>query len=86
MLRESLYWVSQGQPRTNTDLATLLIAKGRFQEAIPVARGAMRAPFNARSAVTNYTAARELLARAYEGAGNKDSARVHREWVARARQ
>lgn len=83
-LQQAMYWPAFGLPRLNADLARLLLARGRFAEAIPVARGALRAPFDLRSSVADFTTARVLLARAFEGAGQRDSALAHWRVVQRS--
>lgn len=83
-LQQAMYWPAFGLPRLNADLARLLLARGRYAEAIPVARGALRAPFDLRSSVADFTTSRMLLARAFEGAGQRDSALVHWRVVQRS--
>lgn len=83
-LQQAMYWPAFGLPRLNADLARLLLARGRYAEAIPVARGALRAPFDLRSSVADFTTSRVLLARAFEGAGQRDSALVHWRVVQRS--
>jgi DNA-binding SARP family transcriptional activator len=83
-LQQAMYWPAFGLPRLNADLARLLLARGRYAEAIPVARGALRAPFDLRSSVADHTTSRLLLARAFEGAGQRDSAAAHWRVVQRS--
>jgi len=85
-LQQAMYWPAFGLPRLNADLARLLLARGRFAEAIPVARGALRAPFDLRSSVADHTTSRLLLAHAFEGARQRDSAAVHWRVVQRSWQ
>jgi tetratricopeptide (TPR) repeat protein len=62
-------------------LAEALLALGRPREAIAPLRRVLGGPLEAGNLYVSFTAVRELLGRAYEAAGDADSALVQYRWV-----
>jgi hypothetical protein len=75
-----------GYTRANFELAHSLLALHRPAEAVPVLRAALRGSLEASNFYLSHTEMHERLARAFDGIGQLDSARVHYEWVAAAWQ
>lgn len=82
--RRAMWSPTGGYSRTNFELARLLIERGASYEAVGVLRAALVTGFQSVGLYVTQTELRALLARAHAQVGNHDSARVHREWVARA--
>jgi len=81
----ALYSPTNGFTRTNRDLGTLLLARGRAADAIRVLGAALRgASLEAGNLYVTHTELHELLARAYDTTGMADSALVHYQYVASA--
>jgi len=73
-----------GFTRINYRLAEDLIALGRFAEAVPLLRAAMRGGLEASNLYVTHTELHEALAHALEGSGRRDSAAAEYRWVAAA--
>jgi serine/threonine protein kinase len=85
--RATLWPDAAGSPysRTNLELGRVLLSLDRPQDAIAVLRPALRS-LEAGSFYTTHTEVHEALGRAFEAAGQTDSARVHFGWVLHAWQ
>jgi serine/threonine protein kinase/tetratricopeptide (TPR) repeat protein len=77
--RATLWPDAAGSPysRTSLELGRVLLSLDRPQDAIAVLRRALRGPLEAGSFYTTHTELHEVLGRAFEVAGQTDSARVH---------
>lgn len=82
--RRAIYSPSMGFTRANFELGRSLLALHRPAEAVPVLRAALQGSLEASNFYLTHTELHELLGRAYEASGQRDSARVHYEWVSRA--
>jgi DNA-binding SARP family transcriptional activator/TolB-like protein len=82
--RRAVYSLTQGYTRTNIGLARALLALGKPLDAVDVLRPALRGPLDASNLYVTHAELHELLAHAWEQAGNPDSATVHYSYVARA--
>ena len=83
--RRAVTWPAFGYTRIDYELGRALLAEGRPKEAIPVLQPAMR-EFEATALYVTRTEVRELLGRAWDAAGSRDSAIVHYRAVVRAWQ
>ncbi|HEX7120192.1 MAG TPA: BTAD domain-containing putative transcriptional regulator [Longimicrobiales bacterium] len=83
-LRQAVFSWSNGYTRTNFELGRLLLAGSRPHEAIPVLRAAFHGPVQSSNLYITHTDLHELLGRAFEAAGEPDSAAAHYRWVLRA--
>jgi hypothetical protein len=75
---------TNGYTRINYELGKSLLSLGRPQEAIPVLRGPLRGGFEGSGLYLSQTETHELLARAFDAAGQRDSAAAHYTLVERA--
>lgn len=75
-----------GYTRTNLALSRSLLALGRAEEAVRALQPALRGSLEVNNLYVTHTALHEALATAWTAAGNADSARVHIQWVQRARR
>jgi tetratricopeptide (TPR) repeat protein/predicted Ser/Thr protein kinase len=77
--RATLWPDASGSPysRTSLELGRVLLSLDRPNDAIAVLRPALRGPLEAASFYTTHTELHEALGRAFEAAGQTDSARVH---------
>ena len=82
--RQSIYSVPAGYTRENYDLARTLLLLRQPREAVAILQPVMRGKLDASNFYVTQTEVHELLAQAWEAAGNPDSASVHYAWVARA--
>ena len=82
--RRAIYSPSMGYTRANFELGRSLLALHRPAEAVPVVRAALRGSLEASNFYLTHTELHELLARAYDALGERDSACVHYDWVSRA--
>jgi DNA-binding SARP family transcriptional activator/TolB-like protein len=82
--RDAVYSPTAGFTRTNVELARALVAQGKTREAIDALRSALHGPLDASNFYVTHTELHEMLARAWEAAGNADSAAAHYAYVARA--
>ncbi len=82
--RDAVYSPTAGFTRTNVELARALVAQGKTREAIDALRPALHGPLDASNFYVTHTELHEMLARAWETAGNADSAAAHYAYVARA--
>jgi DNA-binding SARP family transcriptional activator len=76
-LRRALFSATDGYVGTFLAVGRACLAAGRPTEAIPALRGILRGPVGASGTAGNFTQARELLARAFLAAGNRDSAAAY---------
>lgn len=74
----------EGLTRINYEMAGALLAMGRPQEAIPPLQAGLRAPLQAAGLYLTKTELEERLAQAFDATGQRDSARVHYDWVEHA--
>jgi DNA-binding SARP family transcriptional activator/TolB-like protein len=77
LFRRSLYSPNFGYTRTNLELARSLLALGRAGEAVPVLQSSLRGGWDGSNLYVSRTELHELLARAFEASGRRDSAAVH---------
>ena len=82
--RDAISSPSRGFTRINLELARSLLALNRPVEAIAVLRPALRAPLDSAQIFVTRTELHELLGRAFEAAGQRDSAIAHFVTVDRA--
>jgi hypothetical protein len=82
--RRAMQSPSLGYTRVNLELARSLIRLDRPGEAVPVLQAALRGEVDASNLYVTRTAIHEVLAEAFERAGNADSALVHWRAVASA--
>ncbi|MGH7554895.1 MAG: hypothetical protein ACREMQ_17990, partial [Longimicrobiales bacterium] len=73
-----------GYTRTNYELARALLRLGRPAEAAAALQPAVRGPLEGSNLYVTLTELRELLAQAWDAAGEPDSAIVHHRAVVRA--
>src|SRR5213078_4637969 len=73
-----------GYTRTNLELARALMIIGRPRDAVAVLQPALRGPLDASNRYVTHTELHEMLARAFEAAGEGDSAVAHYRWVVHA--
>lgn len=81
--RSAIYSLTNGYTRTSYELARALLRRQRPREAIAVLQPAFRGPLDNSNLYMSRTELHELLARAWEAAGAKDSAAAHYAVVAR---
>jgi DNA-binding SARP family transcriptional activator/predicted Zn-dependent protease/TolB-like protein len=84
--RSAIWTPTFGFTRSNLELAKALIDLGRPLEAVAALQPAMRGSLEASNLYVTLTDLHEQLGRAWEAAGNADSAVAHYEYVARAWQ
>jgi Tfp pilus assembly protein PilF len=70
-----------GFTRTNLELGRVLIALDRPDEAIRMLQPALRGGLESAGLYATHTELHELLARAFDTAGQADNARVHYRWA-----
>ena len=75
--QRSIYSPTTGFTRTNLELARVLIALGRPREAVATLQSALRGELEASNLYVTRTDLHELLGRAWQAAGQPDSAAVH---------
>jgi Flp pilus assembly protein TadD len=82
-LEQAIYSPSMGFTRVNLELGRALLRRGRAREAATVVAPALRGDVDASNLYVTRTELHELLAQAYDRAGQRDSAAVHYRVVAR---
>src|SRR2546425_22921 len=82
--RQAVFSLTYGYTRTNLELARALLALGRPRDAIAVLQPAFRGPLDASNLYVTHTELHEMLARAFDAAGERDSATTHYRWVVAA--
>jgi predicted Zn-dependent protease len=82
--RQAVWSLTYGYTRTNFELARALMTLGRPREAIAVLQPAFRGPLDASNLYVTHTELHEMLARAFDAAGERDSAVTHYRWVVAA--
>jgi len=82
--RRAIFSLTGGYTRTNLELARALLELRRPHEAVALLQAAFRGPLDASNLYVTHTELHEMLARAFEAAGEPDSARAHYQWVVRA--
>jgi hypothetical protein len=75
--RAALFSVALGYTRTNVELAATLLALGRAREAVAILQPAFRGPLEASNIFVTRTELHAALARAWDAAGQPDSAVAH---------
>lgn len=83
-LRRAIVSPTQGYTRSNFELGRLLLTLGRGADAVAVLAPALRGDLQASNYYVTHAELHEALARAFEMAGQRDSARVHHAWVENA--
>jgi len=83
-LRAAIYSPSSGYTRTNAALAQLYLATGRARDAVAIVQPALHGSLEASNLYVTRTELHELLARAWDAAGRRDSATAHWSIVARS--
>jgi len=84
LFRRAVFSLSHGYGRTNLELGRMLVILGRPTEAISVLRPATQGPLEAGNFYVTQTELHLLLGRAFEAAGQPDSAAAHYRWVLNA--
>ncbi len=82
--RRALFSPTEGYTRTNLEMARSLMALRHYPEAIAALQPALRGGIDGSNTYVTHTELREVLAQAFERAGQPDSARVHYAAVERA--
>jgi tetratricopeptide (TPR) repeat protein len=82
--RQAVYSWSLGYTRTNLELGRVLMALHRPREAIAALRPALHGSLDASNLYVTRTEIQEQLARAFDAANERDSARVYYDRVAHA--
>ncbi len=82
--RQSLFSPVEGNTRASLELGRTLLDGGRPTEAVDILRSARRGPIGASGQYVNRTELEILLARGFDGAGQRDSAAAHYAWVLKA--
>jgi len=82
--RRAIYSPTFGYTRTNVELARSLLTLGRADEAVATLQSALRGSLDGSNLYVTRTELHELLARAFEAAGRRDSAIAHYRRVADA--
>src|SRR6185437_1130515 len=75
------YSLTGGFSRNNLEWGRALVAVNRPAEAIPVLRGALSGPPDASGLYATFADFHEMLGKAFDLAGQSDSAVVHYRWV-----
>jgi DNA-binding SARP family transcriptional activator/TolB-like protein len=83
--RAAMVSPDQGYTRTNLYLAAVLLRMNRPREAVPVLQAALRGALDGSNLYANRTDVHLLLGRAWQAAGQPDSAVAHFRTVAAAR-
>jgi tetratricopeptide (TPR) repeat protein len=83
-LREAIHSLTNGFTRVNYELGRTLLRLGRPNEAVPVIRAALHGELDGSSLYMSRTELHELLAQAFDQAGQRDSAAVHYRAVVKA--
>lgn len=86
-LRQAVYSLTGGYTRTNLELASALLRRGRATDAVVVLQPSLRSGLEASGLYVTRTELHELLARAWEAVGTpaaRDSAAAHYTHVANA--
>ena len=81
---EAIYSPTLGFTRVNLELGRALMRQNRAREAVAVVAPALRGEVDASNLYVTRTELHELLAQAYDRAGDRDSAAVHYQAVVRA--
>jgi hypothetical protein len=76
-LREAIHSPTNGFTRINLELGKTLLRLDRPAEAVPVVRAALNGGIDGSNLYVTRTELHELLAQAFEGMGQRDSAAVH---------
>lgn len=82
--RAAILSATNGYVKTYLGAARSCLAAGRPLEAIAAARSILRGPLGATGTFGTFTQAHDLLSRAFEASGQRDSARAHAQRVAEA--
>lgn len=82
--RRSLYSTTDGYTRINLEMARSLMMLGRYRDAVAILQSALRGGVDGSNTYVTHTELHEALAHAFEGAAQRDSARVHYAAVERA--
>jgi tetratricopeptide (TPR) repeat protein len=77
LYRRSIVSPTFGLTRANYEMGKSLLALGRSAEAVPVLEAALRGGWDGPNLYVTRTELHELLARAFEASGRRDSAAVH---------
>ena len=83
-LREAIHSPTNGFTRVNYELGKTLLRLGRPEEAVPIVRAALHGELDGSSLYMSRTELHELLAQAFDQAGQRDSAAVHYRAVVKA--
>jgi Tfp pilus assembly protein PilF len=82
--RQALVSPTMGYTRINYELAKSLMSLGRPREAVPLMQAALRGGLEGSDLYLTRTEAHDVLAHAFEQAGQRDSAAAHFRVVERA--
>ncbi|HEU5050934.1 MAG TPA: BTAD domain-containing putative transcriptional regulator [Gemmatimonadales bacterium] len=80
----AIYSTTVGYTRTNARLGALFLARGRAREAEALLRAALKGSLESANLYVTHTELHELLGRAHQMLGQRDSARAHFRYVASA--
>ncbi len=83
-LREAVISATNGYVKTYLAIGRACLAAHRPNDAIPALRSIVRGPLGASGTFATFTEAHDLLARAFDAIGQRDSATVHLQRVASA--
>jgi DNA-binding SARP family transcriptional activator/TolB-like protein len=83
-LRAAVYSLSAGYTRINYELARVYLRENRARDAVTILQPALRGALDASNLYVNRSDLHELLAEAWDAAGQRDSAAFHYAWVSRA--
>jgi tetratricopeptide (TPR) repeat protein len=83
-LRQAIFSWTLGYTRTNLELGRTLLQLHRPEEAIAALRPALHGSLDANNTYVTRTELQEMLARAFDTAGQRDSARTYYKKVADA--
>jgi len=83
-LKASIFSPTTGFTRTNFELGRIYLRMKRPRDAVAILQPALRGAIDASNLYVTRTELHELLAQAWDAAGNLDSAAVHYAWIAKA--
>lgn len=84
--RQAISSWTDGYTRINFELARALMRIGHPEQAVPPLQAALRGVLDASALYLTQTELHETLAKAFDAAGQRDSAEAQFQWVARAWQ
>jgi DNA-binding SARP family transcriptional activator/TolB-like protein len=82
--KSAIYSLPAGFTRTNYELARVYLRDGRPRDAVAVLQPVFRGALDGSNLYVTRTEIHELLAKAWDAAGSRDSAAAHYQWAANA--